>query len=37
MRIRRLPTISVPPLKRYNVVDDIVKNLLAGFSCTYKW
>src|SRR6266581_3924075 len=33
MRMRRLPRMSVPPLKRYNVRDDIVHNLLAGFPC----
>jgi hypothetical protein len=27
---RRLPTMSVPPLKRYNVRDDMMENLLAG-------
>jgi hypothetical protein len=28
--LRRLAAISVPPLKRYNIRDDIMENLLAG-------
>jgi hypothetical protein len=32
---RRLLTISVPPLQRYRVRDDMVKNLLAGNSCVF--
>jgi len=30
----RLPMSRLIPLKRYNVVDDMSDNLLAGISCT---
>jgi hypothetical protein len=29
----RLPTSRTIPLQRYNVPDDMVKNLLAGHAC----
>jgi len=33
MAIRRLLAMSVPPLKRYKVRDDIRETLLAGYAC----